>query len=62
MAICLGSTKVTLNFGGSGNYLLNIVTPPLSEDPTVNRLRLLSSDGYILKDLNNVFLTTKESE
>lgn len=65
MGICLGSHKIKLNFGGA-NCLLNIFSPTSSPSapptPTVNGVMLLSSDGYVLKDLNDVYLTAKESE
>ena len=39
-------------------YRLNI----FSETIILNGVKLLSSDNYILKDSNNVYLTVKESE
>lgn len=33
-----------------------------STTPITNGVRLLSSEDYILKDSNNIYLTTKEGE
>ena len=57
MALYLGSEKLKINLNGNV-YSLNI----FSETPIVNGVRLLTSDGYILKDFNGSYLTTKESE
>lgn len=59
MALYLGSDnkkqKVILN---GVVYCLNL----LSEIIITNGVRLLSSEGYVLKDSNGVYLTTKESD
>ena len=58
MALYLGSSeklKITLN---NAAYYLNL----FSETPITNGIRLLSADGYILKDSNGLYLTSKESE
>lgn len=58
MALFLGSSekvKITLN---NTAYYLNL----FSETPITNGIRLLSADGYILKDSNGLYLTSKESE
>lgn len=60
MALYLGNIKVDLNFDGI-KCLLNIFSST-SPSPTVNGVMLLSSDGYVLKDLNDVYLTAKENE
>jgi hypothetical protein len=57
MALYLGSNKLKINLNGVV-YCLNL----LSETSVVNGIRLLSSDGYILKDYSNTYLTAKESE
>lgn len=58
MAIYIGSTKCKLALGEK-ICGLNIPTPIA----VTNGIRLLSSDDYILKDINNVYLTTiKEDE
>ena len=58
MSLYLGSSeelKIILN---GVVYYLN----SYSATPITNNIRLLSSDGYILKDLNELYLTVKESE
>ena len=58
MALYLGSSgelKVYLN---NIAYVFNLVSIPSS----TNIIRLLSSDNYILKDCNGVYLTVKEGE
>ena len=57
MALYLGSEKVKINLDGI-LYNLNLY----SEKPITNGIMLLSSDGYILKDLNGLYLTVKEDE
>lgn len=58
MALYLGSgdkQKVVLN---GAVYCLNLFT----KVAITNGIRLLSSDNYILKDSNGLYLTVKESE
>ena len=59
MALYLGSSdKLKINLNGV-TYCLNLFADP----PITNGIRLLSSEGYILKDLDNLYVTTKkESE
>lgn len=57
MALHLGSEKVKLNLNGV-LYNLNLY----SSTPIVEIIRLLSSEGYILKDSNGLYLVPKESE
>lgn len=58
MALYLGSSdKLKINLSNAV-YVLNL----FSETPITNRIRLLSSDNYILKDSNSLYLTTKEEE
>lgn len=57
MALHLGSEKVKLNLNGA-LYNLNLY----SSTPIVETIRLLSSEGYILKDSNGLYLVPKESE
>ena len=58
MALYFGnSTKLKINLNNV-IYSLNL----FSEAPITNGIRLLSSEGYILKDSNGLYLTTKESE
>lgn len=58
MALYLGSSeklKVTIN---DIVYRFNLY----SQTPITNGIRLLSSDGYTLKDINAIYLTVEESE
>lgn len=58
MALYLGSSeKLVININNV-IYHLNI----FSTTPIVNGIKLLSSDGYILKDSNGLYLTSKEDE
>jgi hypothetical protein len=57
MALYLGSGKIKMNLNGV-TYDLNL----FSLTPIFNGVRLLSSEGYILKDSDGLFLTSKESE
>lgn len=56
MGLYLGNEKMNLR---SNELLLclNIYSP---SDPITEVIRLLSSDNYILKDSNNVYLIPKE--
>lgn len=56
MALYLGnSNKLHINLNGI-LYHLNL----LSTTPIVDRISLLSSDNYILKDFNGLYLIPKE--
>ena len=56
MALYLGnSEKLKIILDGKA-YKINLY----SEVPTTNGIKLLSSDGYILKDINGLFITSKE--
>lgn len=55
MALYLGNNKVKINLNGVV-YCLNL----FSENPITNGIRLLSYDGYRLKDSNGLYLTTKK--
>ena len=57
MALYLGEDKVKINLNGV-TYYINL----FSETPITNGIRLLSSENYILKDSNGLYLTIKESE
>lgn len=57
MALYLGENKVRINLNGNV-YCLNL----FSNTPIINSIRLLSSEGYVLKDSNGNYLTVKESE
>ena len=56
MALYLGGDKVQINLNSIA-YKLNLFSSSL----ILNGI-LLSSDGYILKDSNGLYLTSKESE
>lgn len=58
MAIYLGNNKLKLNLNNI-KYNINLYT---TDTPIINVNKLLSSDNYILKDLNGLFLTVKEDE
>ena len=58
MALYLGSSQeLKVNLDGVV-YRFNLYV----ETPITNGVRLLSSDDYILKDSNGIYLTSKESE
>lgn len=58
MALYLGNNgKVKINIKNS-TVRLNI----FSTIPITNGIKLLSSDNYILKDSNGLYLTVKEAE
>lgn len=58
MALYLGnSEKLKINLDGIV-YYLNL----FSETPITNGVRLLSSEGYILKDSNGLYVTIKEEK
>ena len=58
MALYLGSSeKLKVNVGGV-RFSFKI----FSTTPMLNGIPLLSSEGYILKDSNGLYLTSKESE
>ena len=58
MALYLGSSeKLKINMDNVA-YCLNL----FSTTPITNGVRLLSSENFILKDANGLYLTTKEEE
>lgn len=57
MALYLGNEKIKININGIV-YNLNL----FSETLILNGDILLSSDDYILKDSNGLYLTTKDGE
>lgn len=57
MGLYIGSTKIKITLDNI-KYFLNLY----SSAPIVNNVLLLSSDNYILKDSNNLYLTAKENE
>lgn len=56
MALYLGSEKKKMNLGGLA-YYLNFFSTTI----TTNGAYLLSSDNYILKDSNGLYITVKEN-
>ena len=57
MALYLGNEKVKINLDNIV-YCLNIPTTTIS----ANYASLLSSDNYVLKDANGIYLTVKDGE
>ena len=57
MALYFGKNRVKINLDRNV-YYLNLF--PIM--PITTGIRLLSSEGYILRDSNGLYLTTKESE
>ena len=57
MALYLGNEQVKL-WLGEVPYCLNLVSSTL----ILNGVRLLTLDGYILRDLNGRYLTAKEGD
>lgn len=58
MALYLGGSKRQKVILDENTYCLNLY----STTPITNGIRLLSSEGYILKDSNGLYLTFKEEE
>lgn len=57
MAIYVGDKKCKFIING---VVCNINIPTLT--PITNGIRLLSFDDYTLKDINNLYITARESE
>ena len=55
MALYLGKDKVKINLDGVV-YKLNLLT----DTSSATRCALLSSDNYVLKDINGVYLIPKD--
>ena len=58
MALYLGSSEKLKVILDDVVYYLNLYADP----PITNGVRQLSSEGYILKDSNGLYITVKESE
>ena len=57
MALYLGSNKKIININGT-SFKLHIY----ETESIINGTKLLSSDNYVLKDLNGLYITIKEGE
>lgn len=57
MALYLGSNKKIININGA-SFNLHIY----ETEPIITGIKLLSSDNYVLKDLNGLYITIKEGE
>ena len=57
MGLYLGAEKLKLNCGG-----VPVVMNIASTGPMTNGIKLVSSEGHILKDLNGVYLTVEEGD
>ena len=57
MALFFGPDKVKINFAGVQCHPILHVAEQI-----MNLVKLLSRDGYVLKDSNGLYLTAKESE
>jgi hypothetical protein len=57
MALYLAGDKVKINLDNI-KYCLKL----FSTTSILNGIKLLTKDGYILKDANGLFITAKESE
>lgn len=57
MALYLGSERVKINLNGV-QYYLGLFSDPL----ITNGIKLLSSEGYMLKSSNGIYLTTKDGD
>jgi hypothetical protein len=58
MNIYLNGTRVDLNLNGS-SFVLNI---PSDKVPSTEGVKMFSSDNFILKDSNNLYIIPKEGE
>lgn len=57
MGLYLGNNQIKIHLNGD-KCSLNL----FSETPITNGVVLLSSDNYILKDINGLYVTAKEDE
>jgi hypothetical protein len=57
MGLYLGQNKVKINLNDTTHCLHLFSTTPIT-----NGIRLLSAEGYILKDSGGLYLTTKEDK
>lgn len=55
MGVYIGSNKIKVNINGT-LYKFNL------SSPITNGVALKSSDNYILKDVNGLYITAKEGE
>ena len=61
MGIYLGKSN-KLKISASKTGILRVHVPGVPQSPTVNGVMLKSSDNYILKDINGLYLTAKEDK
>lgn len=61
MGLYLGSSA-KLKIISSKDGILRLNIPIVSPSPIVNGVMLKSSDNYILKDLNGIYLIAKEDK
>lgn len=57
MSLYIGKEKRKINLNGI-TYIVQLI----SQTPIVNNVMLLSSEGYILKDSNELYLTAKDDK
>lgn len=60
MALYLGNSEELKIYINGVRYKMNLYSELMK--PVVEGIMLLSSEGYILKDTNGLYLTAKESE
>ena len=59
MNLYIGGSKVKIIINDKSFRLMTITT---SSTPTINDVRLMSSDNYILQDSNGLYLFAKEDK
>lgn len=57
MAVYLGENRIKINLNGIV-YILNLFTTA----PILNGIRLLTSENYVIRDSNGLYITVKEDE
>lgn len=55
MILCIGGKKYTINVNGA-QFFMNIIT----QNNVVKNIMLKSSDNFILKDINGLYIAAKE--
>lgn len=59
MALYLGTNKVKINLDG---MIRKIAFLKDTEDTLLSGIKLLSFEGYALKDMNGLYITAKDGE